>query len=351
MVIPTLRKMLESEDASLRLGAVWVVGSFGSEAVPLLIERIDDVDQGVSITATSNLENSETKNAKSQILPLLKHKSALARYIAIQILTRDRNVIAEDIYPLLKDDDKQVRRRAFQSLGTMKSQGKQIQEVLIGIIKANEPASEERRCALESLIELGRPDGLLTMLEALKVETDIDLKTKGIHRLATFGLRGQLAIPFLLDALHDKSARVRVASVATLRRLGPIPKAAIPHLVEQLGDRDQDVRNSARDALGTLGNYRLVAFASGLATGNPTSRLEVMSLFENTNPLSYLLVPGLVECLKDSSTEVRLKACRLLMYVGRDAKEAVPALQALLSDADINMRYAARNAINAIEQK
>lgn len=59
-------------------------------------------------------------------------------------------------------------------------------------------------------------------------------------------------------------------------------------------------------------------------------------------------VPMLVQSLKSSDLEVRRQACKVLMRMGPDAKEAVPELTNLLDDEDEELRRMAAIALGRI---
>ena len=62
-----------------------------------------------------------------------------------------------------------------------------------------------------------------------------------------------------------------------------------------------------------------------------------------------VVVPALIEALKDKQPDIRLSAAIKLGSFGELAKEAVPALQAALRDRDARVRGAAINAITRID--
>jgi HEAT repeat protein len=60
-------------------------------------------------------------------------------------------------------------------------------------------------------------------------------------------------------------------------------------------------------------------------------------------------VDVLIKQLKDDDAVVRLKAAKALGKLGKKAKDAVPALTALLKDKDADVRSVAKNALEAIK--
>lgn len=62
-----------------------------------------------------------------------------------------------------------------------------------------------------------------------------------------------------------------------------------------------------------------------------------------------VIVPALIEALKDKQPDIRLSAAIKLGSFGDRAKEAIPALQAALQDRDARVREAAGIAISRID--
>jgi HEAT repeat protein len=62
-----------------------------------------------------------------------------------------------------------------------------------------------------------------------------------------------------------------------------------------------------------------------------------------------LIVPALIDALKDKHRDIRISAAIKLGSFGEYAKEAIPALQAALQDRDPQVREAAGIAISRID--
>ena len=62
-------------------------------------------------------------------------------------------------------------------------------------------------------------------------------------------------------------------------------------------------------------------------------------------------VSALVEALQDSEDDVRLRVTMALGQIGPAAKEAIPALIALVKNANIEIRVAAMNALELIDSE
>ena len=253
-VLPALKKMLNSDDASVRLVAVQVVWKFGSNALPLLVQRIEDKDERVRKQAAWALYNVQPdKNFLPLIRPLLKHKEGNVRQAAVQLLIRSSEVGAEEVLALLGDPNENVRWTAFHSLRNMgKGIPDKMGKALAELVKSAKAGSKERGFAIQALAQLG-PEGWPTVFEALKTEKDPDVRANTIVYFGSFGAKSRIAVPVLIEALKDTSIQVRFSAIQALQNIGPTAKAAIPALRELLNDPDQNVRNFAQTALNVIG--------------------------------------------------------------------------------------------------
>jgi HEAT repeat protein len=66
---------------------------------------------------------------------------------------------------------------------------------------------------------------------------------------------------------------------------------------------------------------------------------------------SKIVLPLLVDATKDASANIRTLAAQGLGSLGADAKDAVPALTALLNDPDNRVRIQAQAALDQIKGK
>jgi len=136
---------------------------------------------------------------------------------------------------------------------------------------------------------------------------------------------GEAAVPYLIPLLQSESAPTRFAAAATLTQLQAEAVAAVPALVEALGDPQWRVRAQAADAL-------------GLMTSFPPHR--------------HLGAPGitrLTALLDDETWQVRYHAALALGKMGADAIEAMEPLNTVRRyDLNANVRTVAQDSFDAI---
>jgi HEAT repeat protein len=86
-----------------------------------------------------------------------------------------------------------------------------------------------------------------------------------------------------------------------------------------------------------------------LKSGEERDRLVAVRLLPQRKGDADRAVPALAEALKDKSEDVRLSAAIGLGYFGEQAKDAIPALQAVQHDPDARIREAAGVALSRID--
>ncbi|WP_449419573.1 HEAT repeat domain-containing protein [Phormidium nigroviride] len=160
---------------------------------------------------------------------------------------------------------------------------------------------------------------------------------------------GEPAIPALIQALGDKNLQVRRSAREVLRNIGT---PAIPALVQALKDSDVQIRRRAADLLlaknasilndwGTWdGDYGENYVENSLATKTvPGLVVDIdFERFKSIDAKAKGAVAALIPLLKDSDAKMRWIAVETLGEIGSEAKAAVPALIPLLKDSNAKVR-------------
>ncbi len=81
------------------------------------------------------------------------------------------------------------------------------------------------------------------------------------------------------------------------------------------------------------------------------NRIAAVRFLEQRKGDPAQVVPALVEALKDKEPEVRWGAANGLGYYGEQARDAIPALQAIQHDPDARVRRAVGAALARIDPK
>ena len=145
--------------------------------------------------------------------------------------------------------------------------------------------------------------------------------------------QGKVVIPVLGELLKDSDTEVRRAAAQAIGHIGyQTPHNAsddfgrsaaapfAPTLAELLGDRDAAVRESAVFALMWIG------------------------------PNAKSAVPVIVRLLQNAEARGRPNAVRALRWIGPAARAATPALTAALNDADPQVRAAAAKMLARLQE-
>jgi HEAT repeat protein len=180
---------------------------------------------------------------------------------------------------------------------------------------------------------------LAAEMKALK-HPDAQRRSAAAETLA--GL-GAAAVPALLDALGDRHPGVRAGAAYALGRIGD--RAAVEPLIDRLQDDDPHVRSTVVPALRRLNDRRGVAsLVAALRDAHPSVRLQAAGALAGLNDPQA--VPALIDALNDADAEVRRQAAGALGQL--DDPQAVPALIDLLHDADREVRLQAAGALARI---
>jgi hypothetical protein len=172
--------------------------------------------------------------------------------------------------------------------------------------------AEERRSALRSLAQMNHPAAYGALVGAVQ-HTLRDVRVDAAFMLAKqSNYKEAAAVPGLLDALGDDDLRIRIAAIKALGEIGA--PSAVPELLHILNkDHDNDLRWAATGALGKMGTAA---------------------------------VPGLIEALKDDDWKVRRSAADALW--GLREPSAVPALVEAMFDKNDVVRQAVGGALEAM---
>ena len=122
--------------------------------------------------------------------------------------------------------------------------------------------AEERWAAARDLA--GRPEGVSALAEALKEETDANVREAILTSLARSG--GPAAVDAILPLVRSDDAGLRTAALDALRLM---PQALAEHLDVVLTDADTDVRILACDLARQLPGPLATQLLSGVLLNDP----------------------------------------------------------------------------------
>jgi HEAT repeat protein len=164
---PAIVNLLTDQDAELRSAAVCALGDMGAkETAPQIVRLLkdgDDIDHMMS--AADALVTLGAKQAASDLVDLLGHKSCAVRSVAAELLGRlgATEGVAEAV-KLLADPDCQVRAAAVRALGRVGAKGT-APEIIKLLADPDKPV---RIAAAQALAMLGSRQGVGILLESCR---------------------------------------------------------------------------------------------------------------------------------------------------------------------------------------
>ncbi|BBD60108.1 hypothetical protein NIES2109_29030 [Nostoc sp. HK-01] len=158
-----------------------------------------------------------------------------------------------------------------------------------------------------------------------------------------------------IQQLKDKDTDVRSRAVVTLGAMGAEAKVAVPALIKALqSDKDASVRFSAAFVLGRMGaeaKAAIPALIMALQFDKDVGvRSNAAAALGRIGGEAKATIPALITALQsDKDASVRSNAASALGSMGGEAKAAIPALiTALQSDKNLNVRYSAAYTLGSM---
>jgi HEAT repeat protein len=295
--LTVLTAALKDKSVDVRIHAASALGSIGADAkpaLPALMEAAKD---------TSNLGTILRPS-----LPTSVTEAAIAAALSIdpQCAEGLAKAALPDLMAALKSKDQALLQAAGFALAKLGPQAKPALAALQQALKNADGFAEHAITSALKAIE-----GASHLADIVKdPKAPIDKRERALRELAWTRDPDEKTIAIVIDALKDPAPRLRAEAVEAISMIGPKAKAAIPTLLDLLGDKELQDANDAKRVMGE--NAVPAALAS----------------------IGAEAVPGLAEVLKDEKKQpaVRFQAVKSLAKMGRKAKAAMPTLEASISD-------------------
>jgi HEAT repeat protein len=329
-------------DVLRRLGAADVADRLSSEATraSLLAEWLSDTNREVRRSAANRLE--EMGPAAAAAIPALLAALAAsgedgavhhrAMYALGRVGPGDPRVRAVLIASLL-DEDSSIASAAASGLERGFAGDEAIREPLLAALR-------DRRCCVpgdvaSALVPFGADvaPAIVDVLSRDSVGTSVDGVSRALRQL------GADAAPALRAGLLSKRPDTRREALLLLAELKS-PPADLATLAEKaLDDADDDVRGTAADVLGDMGDAAKPAaprLRAALADWSAWVRARAAAALWRATKDPTGCVDPLVEMLSDPDSEVRCHAAAALAEMGAAAAPAVPRIAGLLDRDDVH---------------
>lgn len=363
-----------------------VVRGVDITALPALTEALGAEDDAARVLALEGLTvlADRVRPVPKALTPLLEHRLPAIRaraWTAAAAVGVVPELLLTRLDAALTDASPAVRRAAVRSLGPLGKAAAPAVEKLVKLLPGAEaelrtdvlstlgrlgveaaaavPALAERLRAvgdaergpyLRVLGEIGAP-AAAEMRAMLDVSTSTNAPVRAAFAMAVRGLgkEGKDAAARLLELLRDAEPSVRAAAALGLAAVAPEAESTVTALGEALEDSSADVRSAAAQAVARLEERgrptekRLFALLSSEA-----DREAAKNALKAIRPVG---VDALIGCLDHLDWGVREMAADGLGRLGKDATNAIPALEkALREDRQEEVKRASRRALRRIRE-
>jgi HEAT repeat protein len=339
-IVEAVRDALNDKAERVRLAAVNGVTVFILTEVKesgSLLESVgrvlgNDASEAVRQRALDLVRELKKEDQQRKMVPfvadaLKADKSPTIRAGAAAALGRmgpNARTVVNVMIEALKDQDVAVRAAVAEALGRIGDEAKSAIPRLVPLLKDPDPGVR-----LAAAFALGRigPEAATAvpdLAQALATDTDVAVRKEAARAFALLGLDAKAGIPALAKALRqDKSEEVRQHAALALEKMrGEEVHAVAPVMIEAMKkDPDKSVRIFVVHALGNSLGPNLRDFVKDLAEQLP----------------------------REKEGDVRLAIVQELGALGPDAKEALPALQQMVTDVQITVRDAAKQAVRKVQ--
>jgi HEAT repeat protein len=339
--VPTLVAALASDD-NVREIAQRALGEIAwapPEAIAPVLDALADYDRWHSLLDRGKLFAPDRRltclfwfdSPLDAIEQALIHSDARVRRLAVELLACRRDLTTEQLLPKLcaasADEDAEVRTRAVRAVLEFAYRNESAWDRVLPVLTCGSPAA--RLGILDHLSWLRSADRA-PVLAKLAADADPSVRQRASEALHEIELSTSDRVTALLARLSD-GHKLDDDAIRCLRRMRGKARAAVPRLVELLGDTNLESPES-RAALA----YALATIAPQhdacprlLEDADPeVRRLTLAGLFDAEDD-SADLTPLVRERLADEEVAVRHLAAEFLWTVKKDG---LSGAQALLAD-------------------
>ncbi len=325
--LPDLLQRLEDPDPEVRHMAAAGLGSPGnSGAVPALLALLDTPDPSTATTAAGALGRIGDPAAFHPLCAHLDHPAAIVRQA---ILAAIHSLGHPDLTPtmleLAQAASPHVREAAIKSLAYFGAPGS-ADAVLAALHDADEAV---QKAAIEGLPFIDDPRTPAALAGLLPGASPV-LRAALMQALGHFD--PAFAFPYLLQALDDPDPWTRLYACRSLANLRLSPaqrKQAVERFLALLDDPMPPVRSTAATALGRSGDPRAVSALQPLLHDpeNDVRLITIEALAETHRPQAVPLLAALAAEAPPEGQSGRVPAAALAGLGRHGSRQALAALQ------------------------
>jgi HEAT repeat protein len=366
-----LATVAQSADPEVRMQAIIALGAVGpaaKSALPVLISALQ-TDKSAAVRYAAAFAIRKIGSDDPAALSALRQ--AVENQNPTLPLDPTLQMIASWALACLEPSDKQNQQRAVQLLvSSLASTDPNVRRMAISGLADLKPPPEIAGPAFTQLMQSIDPKAIPAVIEALGTlgsefvpRIAARLKEKGLRLYAAevlgrMGSQAAAAVPQLVEALGQTNgdADFRREVQFALGKIGAASAPATAELIKSLGDADESVRNSALFALGRIGPAAKQAVPALERMSHSDDSFEAfgsiwawLQIDGGNQALVKRAVPILATALTADSELERLGAATALGRIGRQAQAALGPLKHAEHDPSAAVREAAAAAVKEIE--
>ena len=290
-----------------------------------------------------SLKNDESHDVRMEIIRALERIGGQA------------NKTVPALIEALGDNDWQIR---WAAAGALTSFGKKSAMAVPELINLLRDKNEYvKNAAISTLGKMG-PISVAAMMDELEKPVDFIEDQLYMHIICTralgaLGAKAMIAVPILVKNSQNKNEVVRLESVIALRKIGG--DDAMPGEIGWLAEPDEMIWPKGSRA---EGNFLMFAEAKQMVIYTIVKTL-LSSISDPDVKVSYSAIKGLayfgnkalpakdqlINYMNKGTPVMRRVAIDVLSNIGEEADDIIPDLVTALSDFDVNVQWAAIQAL------
>ena len=290
-----------------------------------------------------SLKNEESHDVRMEIIRALERIGGQA------------NKTVPALIEALGDNDWQIR---WAAAGALTSFGKKSAMAVPELINLLRDKNEYvKNAAISTLGKMG-PISVAAMMDELEKPVDFVEDQLYMHIICTralgaLGAKAMIAVPILVKNSQNKNEVVRLESVIALRKIGG--DDAMPGEIGWLAEPDEMIWPKGSRA---EGNFLMFAEAKQMVIYTIVKTL-LSSISDPDIKVSYSAIKGLayfgnkalpakdqlINYMNKGTPVMRRVAIDVLSNIGEEADDIIPDLVTALSDFDVNVQWAAIQAL------
>lgn len=314
--VPDLIALLKEFDPRLRGIARTSLVQIGLSTIPALVQALDTPQEDLWQGAGKALADIGQPTVQPLLATFRTAKPDLRLKIlqVMQWLGPKAKDAVPTLLEMMNDSDFRVRLGALQSLGAIDADAPEIIPVLLANLNDSHP--EVSKAAQETLVNRKLKHSAVAFLRTALKERRESIRCLLCDVFKNMGSEAKSAVPSLTPLVRDTNRKVRLHALQALDAIDRTSAEVVAALVTALNDDDEEIRKTAQESLTRGGS---------------------------------LVVPALVEFMKMSKTDVRLRVLHILQKLGPDARDNIPAFLELAKDPDSRVRAEALHALREID--